>query len=156
MHKGSLGRYGRGTEPASGWPSERDLFRAAGTAWGCDSQPVSRPQRSDLGGHVAGSSDRSKRTVHNTGQIGSAVQFSEQNLDGEQRKLKAGVSTSYNVLLRERDLLSARLLEVQAQVAYAKARVARDQATGLLLDENHVTLDDALRGQITSSAVPVR
>ena len=85
-----------------------------------------------------------------------AVQFSQQSLDAEQKKLYAGVSTFYNVMLSERDNFAARLSAVQAQVAYAKALVARDLASGQLLDEIHITLDDAIRGEIPSAAHPVR
>jgi outer membrane protein TolC len=71
-----------------------------------------------------------------------------QKFDAEQVKLQAGVSTSYNVVLVQRDLFSAQLAEVQALEAYAKARVTMDQATGVTLERNRVDLDDALRGRL--------
>ena len=77
-----------------------------------------------------------------------AVQLSQQQVDAEQQKLVAGLSTSYNVVLQQRDLLTAQLAEVQALDAYAKARATLDQAMGLTLETNHVSLDDALRGRM--------
>jgi outer membrane protein len=70
----------------------------------------------------------------------------QQKTDAERKKLAAGLSTSYNVILVERDLFAAQLAEVQAHDIYAKARVALDQAMGTTLDVNHIDLDDAIRG----------
>ena len=75
------------------------------------------------------------------------VRLEEQKLDAEQQKLAAGLSTSYNVVLVQRDLLTAQLAEVTADDAYAKARVTLDQAMGVTLENSHVNLDDALRGR---------
>jgi outer membrane protein len=74
-----------------------------------------------------------------------AVRLEEQLVKAEQIKLAAGLSTSYNVILIQRDLLTAQLAEVQARDAYAKARVTLDQAMGVTLQNSHVTLDEALR-----------
>jgi outer membrane protein TolC len=74
-----------------------------------------------------------------------AVRLEEQLLGAERTKLASGLSTSYNVILIQRDLLTAQLAEVQARDAYAKARVTLDQAMGVTLDSAHVSLDDALR-----------
>ena len=46
----------------------------------------------------------------------------EQTVDAEQKKLAAGVSTTYNVILTQRDLVTAQSNEVAARSAYAKAR----------------------------------
>jgi outer membrane protein TolC len=74
-----------------------------------------------------------------------AVRLADVRVDAEKKKFEAGLSTSYNVILVERDLYAARLAEVQARDIYAKARVTLDQAMGLTLENSHVTLDDALR-----------
>jgi outer membrane protein len=76
-----------------------------------------------------------------------AVILSQQQLDAEQQRLAAGLSTAYNVVLQQRDLLTAQLAEVQALDAYAKAGVALDQAMGMTLETSHVDLDAALRGR---------
>ena len=78
------------------------------------------------------------------------VQLEQQKLADEQTRLASGLSTSYNVVLIQRDLLAAQLAEVQASAAYAKARVTLDQAMGVTLDRNHITVDDALQGRIRS------
>jgi len=87
-------------------------------------------------------------------QVASArqtVQLEEQRLDAEQQKQQAGLSTSYNVVLTQRDLFTAQLAEVQARDAYAKARVTLDQAMGVTLENSHLNLDDVLQGRRTTS-----
>ncbi len=76
-----------------------------------------------------------------------AVVLEEYLVDAEQKKLAAGISTSYNVILVQRDLFAAQFAEVQARDAYAKARVALDQAMGTTFENNGISLDDALREQ---------
>ena len=76
-----------------------------------------------------------------------AVRLEEQRLDAEQQKQAAGLSTSYNVVLTQRDLFTAQLAEVQARDAYAKARVALDQAMGVTLENSRLNLDAVLRGR---------
>lgn len=76
-----------------------------------------------------------------------AVEYSRQTVDAEQKKLAAGVSTPYNVILVQRDLLSAQLAEVQARATYAKARVEMDRSTGVILEKNNVNSADIPRGQ---------
>ncbi len=80
-----------------------------------------------------------------------AVLLEVQLTDAEQKKLAAGLSTSYNVILVERDLFAAQLAEVQARDTYAKAKVALDQAMGVTLDTYHLDFDQALKGSL---AVP--
>lgn len=80
----------------------------------------------------------------------AAVELAQQQAAAERQRLAAGLSTSYNVILMERDLYSARLAEVQARDTYAKARVALDQAMGVSLDTARVDLDEALKGTIKS------
>jgi outer membrane protein TolC len=73
--------------------------------------------------------------------------------EGEQQKLMAGVSTSYQVILRERDYTGAQQAEVSAVAAYAKALVELDRARGNTLDRNGIEYSDALSGNI--STLPV-
>lgn len=83
-----------------------------------------------------------------------AVRLAQESRDAEQEKLRVGLSTAYNVILKERDLVSAQYTEVQVQGAYANALVAMDQATGATLDKNGIRLDDALSGIVTSMPTP--
>jgi outer membrane protein TolC len=78
-----------------------------------------------------------------------AVRLAQESLNGEQKKLAAGLSTPYNVVLAQRDRLTAQLAEVQARDSYAKAKVAWDQALGITLESSHVSLDDVLRGRVS-------
>lgn len=79
-----------------------------------------------------------------------AVSLARRTVEAEQIKLNAGISTSYNEILRERDLITAELAEVQAKASYAKALVEMGRATGTILERNGVQLSDAGSGTITS------
>jgi len=83
-----------------------------------------------------------------------AVILAQQSRDAEREKLMYGISTPYNVVLKERDLVSAQYAEVQVQSAYAKAVIAMDQATGTTLERNRIRLDDALSGTVTQKPTP--
>jgi outer membrane protein len=75
-------------------------------------------------------------------------------LEAEQQKLEAGVSTAYNVILRQRDLATARQAQITASVTYAQALVDIHRATGATLKENGIELGDALTGEITKRPTP--
>ena len=49
----------------------------------------------------------------------------------------------------QRDLFTADLAEAQAHDAFAKAKIGLDQATGITLEANHLSLDEALRGRLS-------
>jgi outer membrane protein TolC len=79
-----------------------------------------------------------------------ATRLAVVKLDAEQKKLAVGISTSYNVILAQRDVFTARLAEVQARDAYAKARVTLDQAMGTTFENSQITVDEALKGSLKS------
>ena len=81
----------------------------------------------------------------------------QQTLDAEQKKLQLGASTIYNVILAERDLVTAQSNSLSAEASYAKARVELDRATGQILYHNNVSMDEAVKGQVARppDAVPV-
>ena len=79
----------------------------------------------------------------------------EQTADAEQKKLAVGASTPYNVILIQRDMWAAQDAEVQAQAAYALARVQLDWATGTILDKNHVEIDEAKSGRVSRPPDPL-
>jgi outer membrane protein TolC len=64
-------------------------------------------------------------------------------LEGEKIKLEAGTSTSYQLILRERDLVAAQQAEVAATAAYAKAIIEMDRARGLTLERNSIKYKDS-------------
>jgi outer membrane protein len=67
--------------------------------------------------------------------------YEEQALDAEQKKLQNGKSTTYQVLLVQRDLTTARGNEIQALATYNKdlARLSLDEGT--TLERLHINLD---------------
>jgi outer membrane protein TolC len=80
----------------------------------------------------------------------------QQTLDAEQKKLQLGASTIYNVILAERDLVTAQSNLVTAESGYAKARVEMDRATGQILYNNNVSMDEAVKGVVSRapSSIP--
>jgi outer membrane protein TolC len=72
-----------------------------------------------------------------------------QTVDAEQKKLALGASTSYNVILTQRDLVTAESNLVVAEAAYAKAKVEMDRATGQTLNNNNISLEEAFRGTVS-------
>jgi outer membrane protein len=79
----------------------------------------------------------------------------EQTVNAEQKKLLAGVSTSYNVILTQRDLVTAESNELAAETTYAKAKVELERATGQTLNDNGISLDEAFRGKVSRPASPI-
>ncbi len=83
-----------------------------------------------------------------------AAALAREMWEGEKIKLEAGASTSYQVILRERDLIGARQAEVAAMITYAKAMVEMDRASGMTLDRNRIEYSDALQGKVTKTPEP--
>jgi len=79
----------------------------------------------------------------------------QQTVDAEQKKLAVGASTTYNVILTERDLVTAESNEVAAMSAYAKAKVEMDRATGQTLYSNNISLDEAFKGVVSRPPSPI-
>ena len=77
-----------------------------------------------------------------------ARELAQQTLDAEQKKYQLGSSTSYQVVLRSRDLTSAQGTELRAKVNLEEAVVAFNQAMGRTLEASHIVMADALRGKI--------
>jgi outer membrane protein TolC len=79
----------------------------------------------------------------------------QQTVDAEQKKLAVGASTTYSVILTQRDLVTAESNEVAAQSAYAKAKVEVDRATGQTLYNNNISLDEAFKGAVSRPPSPI-
>lgn len=77
-----------------------------------------------------------------------ATQLAQQTLNDEQKKYQLGASTSYNVILRSRDLTTAEGSELQAKINLEIAMVNFNQAMGRTLNANNITIADAQRGRI--------
>jgi outer membrane protein len=78
----------------------------------------------------------------------------QQLLDAEEKRLTAGLSTPYNVILQQRDLATANSTEIAAKVAYSDARIALNQALGTTLEANHVSMQDARSGVVPGTSSP--
>jgi outer membrane protein TolC len=82
-----------------------------------------------------------------------AASLAHEMWEGEKNKLDAGASTSYQVILRERDLIGAEQAEVAAMVTYAKAIVEMDRSRGITLDRNGIEYSDGLSGAVSKKPV---
>ncbi len=83
-----------------------------------------------------------------------AVRLAQLSLDAERQKLTVGLSTPYNIVLRQRDLATAEYAEVQALSAYAKGLVALEQAMGTTLEHNRIQFAEALSGNVSAPPAP--
>ena len=72
--------------------------------------------------------------------------LAQQTLDAEQKKYQLGSSTSYQVVLRSRDLTSAQGTALRAQANLQEALVNFNQAMGRTLEVNNIQVSDALKG----------
>jgi outer membrane protein len=72
----------------------------------------------------------------------SAREAAEVQLSAEQDRYANGMSTNFLVLTRQNDLSSARLDEISAVTDYLRSRADLGRATGALLEEHHVTVQE--------------
>ena len=72
------------------------------------------------------------------------------------KKLAAGASTPYNVILTQRDLATAEDNQVLAQAAYAFSRNQLDWATGTILERNNIQFEEAKQGIVSGRPAPYR
>jgi outer membrane protein len=75
--------------------------------------------------------------------------LAQQTLDAEQKKYQLGSSTSYQVVLRSRDLTAAQGTALRAQANLAEALVNFNQAMGRTLEVQHITVAEAMRGEMS-------
>jgi outer membrane protein TolC len=72
----------------------------------------------------------------------------EQNLKNERQRFQFGASSVALVIQAQNDLAADQTAEVQAIANYSHARIALDQSLGRTLDVNHVSMDEAVSGQV--------
>ncbi len=72
----------------------------------------------------------------------ASTRLAQRNLDAEHTKFANGLSTNYQVLQIQDDLAQAQLTELNARVAYRKALVAYEMATGTLLEKDGIRIAD--------------
>jgi outer membrane protein len=79
----------------------------------------------------------------------SAVDLARQTLDADQQKLRVGLTTSTAILQDVSTLTTSESNLVSAKAAYEKSRIELERSTGLLLDDNGISIDEAIRAQVT-------
>ncbi|HUB33764.1 MAG TPA: TolC family protein [Bryobacteraceae bacterium] len=77
-----------------------------------------------------------------------ARKLQQESLEAEQAKFDVGASTAFFVIQYESLLAQAKSTEVAAKSSYVKARAALQRAMGTILDENHISIDAAIRGKM--------
>jgi outer membrane protein TolC len=77
-----------------------------------------------------------------------AKSLAAQTLLDEQKKYQLGTSTSYNVVLRSRDLTSAEGVELRDRINLVEAALAFNQAMGRTLEANRIVIADARGGSV--------
>jgi outer membrane protein len=78
-----------------------------------------------------------------------AQMLAQQTLDDEQKKYQLGSSTSYNVVLRTRDVTAAEGTLLRDRINLVEAEVNFNQAMGRTLDINQIAIADAPTGKIS-------
>ena len=71
-----------------------------------------------------------------------------QTFEAEQEKYRLGASTSYDVVLRSRDVTAAEGTELRVSINLLEDELKLNQAMGRTLEVNNITLADALQGKI--------
>ncbi len=77
-----------------------------------------------------------------------ARELQQQTFDAEQKKYQLGASTVYNVILTQRDLITAQGTELRALANLVEAKANYERAVGRTLEVNRVTIADAKHGQV--------
>lgn len=71
-----------------------------------------------------------------------ARELAEEKLAAEQKKLKVGLATNYEVLLHQRDLADAQSAELSALIDYNLSLAALDRALGMTLEKKNIRLTE--------------
>ncbi|HTW30836.1 MAG TPA: TolC family protein [Candidatus Sulfotelmatobacter sp.] len=79
----------------------------------------------------------------------SAVDLARQTLDADQQKLRVGLTTSTAILQDVSTLTTSESNLVSAKAGYEKSRVELERATGLLLEDNGIDVEEATSARVT-------
>jgi outer membrane protein TolC len=74
-----------------------------------------------------------------------AKKLAEQTFQDEQEKYRLGASTSYNVVLRSRDVTAAEGTELRDRINLLEDELKFNQAMGRTLEVNQISIADALK-----------
>jgi outer membrane protein len=78
-----------------------------------------------------------------------ASRLQDQSVKIEQQTFDVGLSTNLQLIQYQTYLAQARSTELACKAAYVKANIALQRAIGTILDEHHVTIDDAYGGRLS-------
>jgi outer membrane protein len=79
---------------------------------------------------------------------GKASELQRQTFEAEQKKYQLGASTVYNVILTQRDFITAQGTELRALADLVEAKANYERAIGRTLEVNRVTIADGKSGDI--------
>jgi outer membrane protein TolC len=79
---------------------------------------------------------------------GKARELQQQTFEAEQKKYQLGASTVYNVILTQRDFITAQGTELRAMADLVEAKANYERALGRTLEVNNVTIADARSGSV--------
>jgi outer membrane protein TolC len=71
-----------------------------------------------------------------------ARELAQEKLEAEQKKLKVGLATNYEVLLHQRDLADAQSSELRSIINYNLALAALDRALGATLEKKNIKMTE--------------
>jgi outer membrane protein TolC len=74
--------------------------------------------------------------------------LAQETLGAERKKYEFGKSTNATVIQAQRDVVTAESEEVQSMANYTHARIAFEQALGVTLERNNVTMAETSSGQV--------
>jgi outer membrane protein TolC len=84
---------------------------------------------------------------------GKARELQQQTFDAEQKKYQLGASTVYQVILTQRDLITAQGTELRALADLVEAKANYERALGRTLEVNNVTVADATKGTVEKDSL---
>jgi outer membrane protein len=80
-------------------------------------------------------------------------QLTEQSLDAEQKRFNYGVGSVALVIAAQQQLAGDQDAEVQAMANYTHAKIGFDDAMGMTLDVNHISMAEAVNGHVERESV---
>jgi outer membrane protein TolC len=79
---------------------------------------------------------------------GKARELQRQTFEAEQKKYQLGASTVYNVILTQRDFITAQGTELRAMADLVEAKANYERAIGRTLETNRVTIAEGKSGDV--------
>jgi outer membrane protein len=80
--------------------------------------------------------------------------LAEQNLDAEQKRFQFSLSPDLSAVVQaQRDLALDQSAEVQSMANYTHAKIAFQQAIGITLEANHVSMEEASTGRVARQSL---